>query len=320
MRLDSETTVYLTGGTGYLGRHLRSALADRETDMTLLAREETTVEPYENERVSRGDLTDADTLDVTGHDVVVHLAAQTSIETSIEAPAQTWEVNADGTCNLLEATRNADTERFFYTSTASVYGSPESLPTTEAHPTNPREPYGAGKLAGEALARSYGTAYDLSTLVVRPFNTFGPGQPRHNVVPTMVTQALDGETIQLGNLSPSRDFIYVADVVSAFLTVLEDGAAGGVYNVGRGDYVSIGELARMVAELVDHDIDIVSETSKQRSGDVEIPRTVADISRLQSLGWAPEFDIKSGLEATIEAFRSDSRGGAMAEFQSSHRR
>jgi len=297
-----DTTVFLTGGTGFLGSRLRSALAQQRAPVTLLVREGTEVNAEANETVQRGDVVCRDSIDLTGHDLVLHLAAQTSVGRAVDDPTDTWRVNADGTCNLLDAAREVGIDRFVYASTASVYGKPQHLPIDENHPTEPTEPYGASKLAGDALVRSYGRAYDLSVTVLRLFNVFGPGQPSHNVVATMVEQALSGNTIELGNLSPSRDFIYVDDVVRAFSVILRTDPDEITYNVGTGSDKSVREMAQLVADIVDRDVEIVSRTERERDEDVEIPRHVADSSRLRSLGWSASDDTRGALKETVAAF------------------
>lgn len=299
MRLDSDTCVYLTGGTGFVGSHLREALAKRGVSVTLLVREDRPVEVRGTERVQRGDVTVPETLTLADHDVVIHLAAQTSVDMAIKSPAQTWNVNADGTANILEGARKANVRRFLYASTASVYGPPTYLPIDESHPTNPVEPYGASKLAGDGLSRSYASSYDLETVVARVFNTFGPGQPDHNVIPAIVSQALTSNQVELGNLSPSRDFIYIDDVVAGLSSILCEGESGAAYNIGRGNSISVGDMAEMVVDIVGDDTEIVSATERQRSENVEIPNHVADISKISRLGWTPECDLREGIREMV---------------------
>ena len=302
--VDTIGPVFLTGGTGFLGTHFRELLAEEDTDVTLLVRPGTSVAPRDTESVVRGDVTDPETLSVDGHSTCIHLAARTSVGGAIESPRGTWNVDATGTLNVLEAARRADVDRLVYASTSSVYGKPTYLPIDESHPTNPREPYGASKLAGDRLAYSYYHTYDLPVVVGRVFNTFGPGQPDHNVVPAIVSQALDGDVIELGNLSPSRDFLYVTDTVQALETLASEGDPGEVYNVGSGEDVSIEDLADRVVELLGNGIEIVSTADRQRDSGVEIPRHVADAAKLRDLGWTPDYSLDDGLAATIDAFRS----------------
>jgi len=295
--------VYLTGGTGFLGSHFREILAESGVEVTLLVRPGTSVAPHATESVERGDITDPETLSVAGHETVIHLAAQTSVGGAIDSPRATWTTDATGTLNVLEAARRAEVDRLLYASTSSVYGKPAYLPIDEGHPLNPREPYGASKLAGDRLAYSYYQAYDLPVVVGRLFNTFGPGQPEHNVVPAIVSQAVAGERVELGNLSPSRDFLYVGDTARALRTLATEAESGEVYNVGSGEDVSIGELADRVIEQLGGGIEVASTTNRQRDSGVEIPRHVADASKLRELGWTRDYPLNKGLIEMIDSFR-----------------
>lgn len=296
--------VFLTGGTGFLGRHFRRELDARNVDVTLLIRPGSTADVMEYESIRRGDIASGDGLDVSDADIVVHFAAQTSIETAIDAPRQTWDVNATGTQNLLEACRNEDIQ-FLLASTASVYGAPSFLPITEDHPMNVKEPYGASKAACDRLASAYGSTYGMDIVIARFFNVFGPGQPAHNVVPSIVSQAIDGGPVELGNLSPSRDFIYVKDAIRGALTVLESGKSGVAYNVGQGDDTSIKAIAETVCDAFEDELTVRSVASRERDQDVEIPRHVADVSRLNALGWSPEYTVEEGLQETVAAMRDE---------------
>jgi len=301
-----DASVLLTGGTGFLGTHLRDRFAASEVPVTLLVRPGSSVTRRDNETVVRGDVTTLDGLSLDGVDLACHLAAQTDIETAIDDPVRTWEVNATGTLRLLEAVRESDVDRLLLASTASVYGPPEYLPVDETHPMNPAEPYGASKLAADRLAHAYGQSYGLDVVVARLFNLYGPGQPRYNVVGHIIEQALDGDIVELGNLSPSRDFLYVTDAVDALLTVVSEGTRGEAYNVGSGTDTQIGTLAENICQLVDKEVEVVSRAERQRDDDVEIERHVADTTALRSLGWEPSVSMREGLLTTIESFRTDS--------------
>jgi nucleoside-diphosphate-sugar epimerase len=301
----TTNSLFLTGGSGFVGTHVRQELAERGVDVTLLLRSESNVERYENESIVRGDLTHLNNISIAA-DSVLHLAARTNIKESIAEPTGTWEVNANGTLNLLELSRSEDVDRFCYVSTASVYGPPVNLPVDEGHTLNPGEPYGASKLAGDRLAGSYNDAYGISTVIVRPFNLFGPRQPEYNVIPTIVKQALNSDRVELGNLSPERDFTYVNDAVSGILTVLEKGAGGEAYNLGRGEAVSIGTLAELITEKVGGDTSVVSVQEKQRNEGVEIAKHAADPSKLKALGWEPRIGLETGLDEVIRYQREQS--------------
>lgn len=301
--------LFITGGTGFLGAHLRTELANRGVEVTVFAQPDATVDLHDSESIQRGDITDEESVNIAGHDTVVHLAAQTQVDAAISDPRTTWNINATGTLNVLEAARHADISTLLYTSSSSVYGPPESLPVTERHPLKPSGPYGASKLAGDRLVNAYHLTYGVPTVIARPFNTYGPGQASANVIPTIIQQALEVGRVELGNLSPSRDFLYVDDAVTALLTLLTDGNRGEVYNVGRGEAIEIGELASMVIDQIDESIPIESVADRRRDESVEIERHVADPSKLRALGWIPEYDLEEGLERTVEAFRSRLDGG-----------
>lgn len=295
-------SVFLTGGTGFVGTHLRSRLAEADCDVTLLVRPETTVETRATESVHRGTVQnlDPDELDAD-YDAVVHLAARTSVEDAVSDPAHTWDVNATGTLRVFELARRLDVDRVLYASTASVYGQPQTLPIGEDHPTNPQEPYGASKLAGDRLGHAYYRTYGLPVVVARVFNTFGPRQPEHNVVPTVLRQALAGETVELGNLAPSRDFLYVKDAVDALWCVLERGNAGEVYNVASGEDITIGAFAERIVEAAGVEVEIVSVEERRRAEGIEIPRHVGDTEKLRALGWTPSYSLEEALEETINS-------------------
>jgi nucleoside-diphosphate-sugar epimerase len=295
-------SVFLTGGTGYLGSHLRRELEADDASVTLLVRPDTDIDSRPNESVVRGDVTHQ--IEIADAETVIHLAAQTSVDGAIEEPTTAWKVNATGTVHALEAARAASVDRFLFVSTASVYGPPESLPIDESHPLNAVEPYGASKLAADRMVRAYHQTSGLDTVTVRPFNTFGPAQPIHNVVPTIITQALDGGPVDLGNLTPSRDFLYVEDALDGLLTVLERGSAGEVYNVGSGEATTIYDLARIAIDLVDPQLDIESASNRQRNEQVEIEKHVADMSKIAKLGWSPDHKLKEGMRKTVEYFRA----------------
>lgn len=300
-QLDSES-VFITGGTGFIGSHLRNQLAESGSKVTIFARANSPVETKPNESVVRGNVTELETISVEDHNMVIHLAAQTSVEKAVESPVETWETNATGTLNVLEAARRADVNQFLYASTASVYGRPTYLPIDEEHPRNPIEPYGASKLAGDQLARTYHHTYGLPTVVARFFNVFGPDQPQHNVIPAIIEQGMTKDNVDLGNLTPTRDFIYVADAIRGLITTLTDGEPGNAYNIGAGREVQISELAEKVVETLNTSPTITSTSDRQRDESIEIPRHFADISRSRSLGWAPDYDLKQGLRETIEEF------------------
>lgn len=298
-----DDSVFITGGTGFLGTHLRERLQAIGCEVTVLSRSGQVDDLGKNETAVQGDLSGVGPHIGEEHDVIFHLAAITSIGRAIDSPTTAWEVNANGTVELLEAARNSAPDLVVYTSTASVYGPPKYLPIDEDHPLNPLEPYGASKVAADRLVHAYHHTYDIPTVTARLFNIFGPQQPSHNVTSAIISQALHDDSVELGNLSPSRDFIYIEDAIEAILTIVSEGELGETYNVGRGTAVEIRELAAKIIELVDRDVDLTSIEDKRREDSIEIPKHVADISKLQSLGWKSDYDLSAGLYETISSYR-----------------
>ena len=254
--------------------------------------------------VQAGDLRDADwvrrTLD--GIDTVFHLGALVGIPYSYRSPRDVVETNVVGTLNVLEAARDRSIGRVVHTSTSEVYGSAQFVPMTEAHPLSAQSPYAATKIAADQLALSYHRSFDLPVSIVRPFNTYGPGQSARAVVPTVVTQALVGDRVRLGALSPTRDLNYVDDTVSAFLAVATTEAAiGEVFNVGTGVETSIGRVVELVADILGRELVVESDEQRVRPAGSEVDRLHADATKLRTTcGWAPTVSVREGLELTIE--------------------
>lgn len=176
------------------------------------------------------------------------------------------------------------------------------MPIDEAHPVNPNEPYGVSKLAGDRLVSSYTATYDIPGTILRFFNLFGPNQPRHNVIPTIISQAIQKDKVELGNTTPSRDFTYVKDAVNALITVIRNGKKGQAYNVGQGSDIQIGELAQRIVTHVNPDAKVISTSTRSRIDEVEIPRHQADASEIRKLGWEPEISLQAGIEETVATF------------------
>jgi len=190
-----------------------------------------------------------------------------------------------------------------HTSTSEVYGSAQFVPITEEHPLQGQSPYSASKIGADQLAYSFYTSFDLPVATVRPFNTYGPRQSARAVIPTIITQIAGGERkIKLGALTPTRDFNYVSDTVSGFIAVAEsERAVGEVVNVGSGFEISIGDLAHLIADVMEVSIDIETEEERLRPEKSEVDRLHADTGRLKDwTQWTPEFAGVDGLRAGLK--------------------
>ncbi len=292
----------MTGATGFLGSHLVDRLTERGTAVTALVRNRSDVTACSAPSVTplQGDLTRPFVIaDAT---TVFHLAAISHVGHALRDPRRTFETNAAGTVNVLEAMRRSSTvQRLVFVSTAHVYGTPRYLPIDEAHPLQIAEPYAASKLAAEAFVSAYSSAYGLPVTIARLFNVYGPRQHLDFVIPSIINQALVKDALSLGNLTPTRDFTYVDDVVDALMRLSTSGT--GVYNVGSGVEVSIETLVTLIAHILDKQVTTVSSHKQRRPNDIEIDRMWADASRIRALGWYPRIELTEGLRRTIGWFR-----------------
>jgi dTDP-glucose 4,6-dehydratase len=234
-----------------------------------------------------------------GCDTVLHLAALIGIPYSYHSPDAYVDTNVKGTLNVVQAARDLGIERVVHTSTSEVYGTARFVPITEAHPLQGQSPYSATKIGADQIALSFHRSFATPVTVVRPFNTFGPRQSARAVIPTVITQIAAGlQTIRLGSLHPTRDFSYVTDTVNGFIAAARsDQAIGEVLNLGSNFEISIGDTAKLIAELMDATIEIETDDQRLRPKDSEVERLWADNSHaLNLLDWKPEY-------AGIDGFR-----------------
>jgi dTDP-glucose 4,6-dehydratase len=207
--------------------------------------------------------------------------------------------------NVLMACRYLGVRRLIHTSTSEVYGTARQVPIDESHPLQGQSPYSASKIGADKLAESFFCAYDLPVVTVRPFNTFGPRQTARAVIPAIISQALARDTIQLGNLTTRRDFTYVSDTVRGFLLAAEAaGVEGQVFNLGAGQEISIGDLARKIVGMVGKPVELEVDPERLRPEPSEVMRLISDHSlAARCLGWQPEVSLDEGLGHTIAWIR-----------------
>lgn len=244
-----------------------------------------------------------------GCDVVLHLAALIAIPYSYHSPGTYVDVNVKGTLNILQAARELGVRRLIHTSTSEVYGTAQFVPITEAHPLQGQSPYSASKIAADQLVYSFYASFGLPVVILRPFNTYGPRQSARAVIPTIITQIAQGKRhIKLGTVSTTRDFNYVKDTVAGFLATLNsDEGLGEVINFGSNFEISIGDVAQLIAEVMNVKIEIITEEARLRPENSEVERLWADNSKAKRLfGWQPDYGeregFKIGLVETVEWF------------------
>jgi UDP-glucose 4-epimerase len=310
--------VLVTGAGGFIGSHLVEALAGRGARVRALVRynsasargwlDELPASLLPQVEVVAGDIRDGGGVQaaVSGQEVVFHLAALVSIPYSYEAPESYIDTNVRGTLNVLEACRRAGGVRLVQTSTSEVYGTPETVPITEAHPLRAQSPYAATKVAGDKLAESYHCSFGLPVVVLRPFNTYGPRQSARAVLPTILSQLLAGRTtIELGALWPRRDLMYVTDAVAGFVKAAESEAAvGQTVHLGTGRDVSVGELAELAMTVTGKRAEIVSKAERERPADSEVRQLLSSPAAAQRLlGWTPTVPLEEGVRLTADWVR-----------------
>ncbi len=243
-------------------------------------------------------------------DQVFHLAALIAIPYSYVAPASYVDTNIHGTLNVVQAARDLGVGRVVHTSTSETYGSAQFVPITEEHPLVGQSPYAASKIGADQIALSYWRSFETPVAVLRPFNTYGPRQSARAVIPTIITQIAAGERrIQLGAVSPTRDFNFVADTCAAFMAVAKcDQVLGQVVNAASSFEISIGDTAALIADLMNAEVEISTDEQRLRPEGSEVNRLYGDNSRLRELtGWQPAYGglagFRRGLEITADWFR-----------------
>jgi UDP-glucose 4-epimerase len=302
--------VVVTGGAGFIGSHLADELAARDYRVVIFD-DLSTGSTANVEAISpkvefeRGSITDLPALQrvCEGARFIFHLAALPSVPRSIENPLASQEVNGTGTLKVLLAARDAGVSKVVYSSSSSVYGDTPTLPKREDMTPHPQSPYAVTKAAGEHYCRVFEEVYGLPTACLRYFNVYGPRQDPNSqyaaVIPSFIQRTGAGEPpVIFGDGEQTRDFTFVRDVVAANIQAAE-GQASGVYNIGRGERVSLNELARLVIELSGRDLKPVYEGP--RAGDVR--HSLADISRARGFGYDPQFSLKEGLRYIYDSLK-----------------
>jgi len=311
--------VLVTGAGGFIGSHLVEHLVKRGARVRAFVRYTSQgdigllryapPELRETIEIVRGDLRDASAVlkAMNGCAYVFHLGALIAIPYSYVHPREVIDTNVIGTLNVLEAARLAKPVRIIHTSTSEVYGTAKFVPISEEHPLQGQSPYSASKIGADKIVESYHRSFDVPAVTIRPFNTFGPRQSTRAVIPTIITQALTRSEIKLGALSPARDFTFVTDTVRGFVCTAEaEDVLGREINLGTNNEISIGDLAKLIARLLDRSISVVCEDERLRPAHSEVERLHADNSLAMKLtAWRPEVSLEAGLRQTIDWIRQN---------------
>lgn len=313
--------ILVTGADGFIGSHLVEELVRQGRSVRAFVLynsfdhwgwlDSVSPEVKDSIEVVAGDVRDRNCVDaaLSGCTGVLHLAALIGIPYSYRAAQSYVDVNVHGTLNIVEAARAKGLEKVVVTSTSEVYGTAQFVPITEEHPLVGQSPYAATKIAADQLALSYHKSFGVPVAVARPFNTYGPRQSARAVIPTIVTQIADGaRKIKLGALHPTRDLTFVADTARGLIAVHDSPkSVGEVINLGTGFEIAIGDLADLIAEVMDCPIEIESETERLRPAASEVERLCAATAKAERLlGWQAQLQgidgLRHGLAATVKWF------------------
>jgi dTDP-glucose 4,6-dehydratase len=309
--------VLVTGAGGFIGSHLVERLHAEGAKVRAFVRynsrgdagflRQLPPETLTQLEIVGGDIRDSSAILTAseGVDVIFHLGALISIPYSYVHPREVTESNILGTLNVLEAARHHQTARVIHTSTSEVYGTARYAPIDERHPLQGQSPYSASKIGADKLVESFHLSFNLPVVTVRPFNTFGPRQSARAVIPTIITQALAGRDIKLGNLDTTRDFTFVDDTVDGFLKAAQaDGAVGGTFNLGTGVEIRVGDLAEKIIAATGSQAHVQVDAQRLRPDKSEVLRLISDNSLAQeALGWSPRVSLDEGLGRTIAWIR-----------------
>lgn len=303
--------ILVTGADGFIGSHLTEELVRLGADVRAFVLynsfnswgwlDHTEPSIKKSLDVFAGDIRDPHGVRTAMQDcdIVLHLAALIAIPYSYHSPDTYVETNIKGTLNVVQAAKDLGITQVVHTSTSEVYGTARYVPIDEEHPLQGQSPYSATKIGADQIALSFHRSFGTPVTVLRPFNTYGPRQSARAVIPTIITQINNGvRQIKLGSLHPTRDFNYISDTVQAFLAVTGcEATVGEVINAGSSFEISIGDTAKLIAEIMDTDIEIFTDTQRMRPQKSEVERLFASNDKLKRLTkWTPQY-------ANLEGFR-----------------
>lgn len=314
--------ILVTGADGFIGSHLTEALVRQGYDVRAFVQynsfnswgwlDRCAPDVAGKFDVFAGDVRDPHGVKTAmqGCDAVLHLAALIAIPYSYHSPDTYVDTNIKGTLNVVQAARELGVDKVIHTSTSEVYGTARFVPITEEHPLQGQSPYSASKIGADQIALSFHCAFGTPVTVIRPFNTYGPRQSARAVIPTVITQIASGKRqIKLGAIHPTRDFNYVADTVGGFLAALvSDRGVGEVINIGSNYEISIGDTAKVIAEAMGVQIEIVTDEQRLRPEKSEVDRLwAANDKAARLLGWSPSYGdvhgFRRGIAETVAWFR-----------------
>lgn len=310
--------VLVTGADGFIGSHLVEHLLEEGYDVKAFVLynsfnsygwlDTLPKEKLKQIEIFSGDVRDPNGARVAmqGIDTVYHLAALIAIPYSYHSPDNYVDVNIKGTLNILQAARVLNTQRVIVTSTSEVYGTAQYVPIDEKHPFQGQSPYSATKIGADRISESFYRSFNMPITIVRPFNTFGPRQSARAVIPTIITQLLNGEKqIKLGDITPTRDLLFVKDTVKGFSAIANSkNTIGEEINIATQSEITVGDLAQKIIDQINPEAKIITDEQRLRPEKSEVMRLFGSNQKLiQLTGWEQTYSLEEGLKQTINWFK-----------------
>ena len=314
--------ILVTGSDGFIGSHLTEELVKKGYQVRAFVYYNSfnrwgwldmfSKDIMANVEIFQGDIRDPNSVEEASKDVdaIFHLAALVAIPFSYHSPDTYVDTNIKGTLNVLQAARKLGIKRVLVTSTSEVYGTAQYVPIDEKHCFQGQSPYSATKIGADRLAESFWRSFQLPVTIVRPFNTYGPRQSARAVIPAIIIQLLTGKNeIKLGALTPTRDFNYVKDTVSGFISIYESTqTVGEEINIASQQEISIGQLARELISQINPNAIIICDEERIRHEQSEVNRLLGCNEKIRRLtNWKPRYSLEEGLKKTIDFLRDNLR-------------
>ncbi|UYQ92431.1 NAD-dependent 4,6-dehydratase LegB [Chitinophaga horti] len=310
--------VLVTGADGFIGSHLVEKLISEGASVKAFVYynsfntwgwlDTLSPEQLNNIEIFAGDIRDPNGVRTAMKDIdiVFHLAALIAIPFSYHSPDSYIDTNVKGTLNVIQAAKDLGISRVLVTSTSEVYGTAQYVPIDEKHPRQPQSPYSASKIGADCIAESFYRSFDLPLTIVRPFNTFGPRQSARAVIPTIITQLLNGITeIKLGDITPTRDLLYVRDTVNGFVEIAKsEELIGHDCNIATQSEITVKAVAEILISQINPEARIVADASRIRPEKSEVFRLFGSNEKIKKYtNWDVQYTFERSLAETVEWFR-----------------
>lgn len=315
--ITTENKILVTGADGFIGSHLVESLIDSGHQVKAFVYYNSFnswgwLDALPKEKLAKIEIFTGDVRDpngvrtaMQGCDVVFHLAALIAIPYSYHSPDSYVDTNIKGTLNIIQAARDLKVKRVLVTSTSEVYGTAQYVPIDEMHPKQPQSPYSASKIGADCMADSFYRSFDMPITIVRPFNTYGPRQSARAIIPTIIIQLLNGfEEIKLGDLTPTRDLLFVEDTVNGFIEIAKtENLIGHECNIATNSEISMQKMADTLIALINPNAKIIQDKIRIRPEKSEVFRLFGDNTKLiEHTNWKAEYSLEQGLQETIHWF------------------